>query len=87
MHGINGIFGVLVVGLFAKESGLFFGGGGSQLVTQTIGVLSISLFSFVATYLILQLMKKTSGIRVSKEVELSVLNAASLGIESYSTFE
>lgn len=87
VHGINGLFGTIAVGLFAKESGLFFGGGATQLVTQTIGVLSIALFSFVLTYLILQLMKRTIGIRVSKEVELSGLDAASLGIESYSTFE
>ena len=87
VHGINGLFGTIAVGLFATESGLFFGGGTSQLITQIIGVGVIASFSFVITYVILQIMKRTIGIRVSREEELAGIDAASLGVEAYSTFE
>ena len=51
VHGINGLFGTIAVGLFASDGGLFFGGGSSQLITQIIGVLSIAVFSFIFTFL------------------------------------
>lgn len=87
VHGINGLFGTLAVGLFATENGLFFGGGFGQLGVQATGVLAIGSFSFVLTFIILTIMKSTIGIRVSKEVEHAGMDAAALGVESYSTFE
>jgi len=87
VHGVNGMFGTIAVGFFAIEKGLFFGGGASQLVTQIIGVVTIATFSFVVTFIILKLMKSTIGIRVSREEEFAGIDAASLGVESYSTFE
>jgi ammonium transporter, Amt family len=87
VHGVNGLFGTVAVGLFATENGLFFGGGATQLGVQVIGVLAIGTFSFVLTFVILKIMKNTFGIRVSREVELAGMDAATLGLESYSTFE
>lgn len=87
VHGVNGMFGTIAVGFFAIEKGLFFGGGASQLGTQLLGVVSIAAFSFIATFIILKIMKSTIGIRVSREEEFAGIDAASLGVESYSTFE
>ncbi len=87
VHGINGLFGTIAVGLFASESGLFFGGGSAQLGVQTLGVVVIAIFSFVVTYLVFTLLKMTVGVRVSREEENAGIDAASLGIEAYSTFE
>lgn len=87
VHGCNGLFGTIAVGLFAKEKGLLLGGGTQLFITQTIGVLVIGIFSFGVTYLILTLLKKSIGIRVSREEELSGIDAGSFGVESYSTFE
>lgn len=73
VHGINGLFGTIAVGFFAQEYGLFFGGGTSLLITQIIGVLSIALFSFYLTYVIMGLHKITVGIecqRKKKRLEL-----------------
>ncbi len=36
VHGVNGLFGTLAVGLFAIEGGLFYGGGASLLLTQIL---------------------------------------------------
>ncbi|MDH3243542.1 MAG: ammonium transporter [Saprospiraceae bacterium] len=87
VHGINGIWGTIAVGLFATESGLLFGGGASQLATQTIGVFTIAAFSFIATYIVFILLKSTVGLRVSREEENAGIDAATFGVESYSTFE
>lgn len=87
VHGINGLFGTIAVGLFASESGLFFGGGFSLLITQTLGVLAVGGFSFLVTFIVMTIMKKTIGIRVSREEEIAGIDAVSFGAEAYSTFE
>ncbi len=87
VHGINGLWGTLAVGLFATESGLLFTGSAAQLSIQAIGVLTIATFSFVLTYAILSIVKATMGIRVSREEELAGTDAVEYGVEAYSTFE
>ncbi len=87
VHGVNGLFGTVAVGFFAQEGGLLFGGGTSLLFTQIIGVLSIALFSFCLTYLIMKFLKMTVGIRVSKEEEKAGIDAVSFGVKSYTSNE
>ena len=87
VHGVNGLFGTVAVGFFAQEGGLLFGGGTSLLFTQIIGVLSIALFSFCLTYLIMKLLKMTVGIRVSIEEEKAGIDAVSFGVKSYTSNE
>ena len=87
VHGINGLFGTIAVGLFASEGGLFFGGGVSLLAIQALGVLVIGAFSFIVTFIILKIMKKTIGIRVSQREERAGIDAVSFGVEAYTTFE
>ncbi|MCL4122418.1 UNVERIFIED_CONTAM: hypothetical protein GTU68_044499 [Idotea baltica] len=87
VHGVNGLFGTIAVGLFAADGGLFFGGGSALLVTQLIGVLAIAAFSFLVTFLVMTIMKKTIGIRVSEKEEQAGIDAVSFGVEAYTTFE
>ena len=87
VHGINGAWGTLAVGLFAIEGGLFKGGGASQLITQLIGLLAIIMMSFVITFALMSIIKATIGIRISQEDETAGLDAAEFGIESYTEFE
>lgn len=87
VHGVNGLFGTLAVGLFAAEGGLLFGGGSALFVTQLIGVITIASFSFVVTYILFKIIDKTIGIRISREEEIAGIDAASFGVESYSTHE
>ena len=87
VHGINGLFGTVAVGLFAKEKGLFFGGGTSLLSTQIIGVLAIALFSFCLTYFAMRILKMTIGIRISEEEEKKGIDAISFGVNSYTSNE
>lgn len=87
VHGVNGLFGTIAVGLFATDGGLFSGGGTDLLVTQVIGVLAIATFSFVLTFVIMTIMKKTIGIRVTRREERAGIDAVSFGVEAYTTFE
>ncbi|MDG2491237.1 MAG: ammonium transporter [Flavobacteriaceae bacterium] len=87
VHGVNGLFGTLAVGLFAAEGGLLFGGGSDLFVKQLIGVITIASFSFVVTYILFKIIDKTIGIRISREEEIAGIDAASFGVESYTTHE
>ena len=83
VHGVNGLFGTIAVGLFATEGGLFFGGGTSLLMTQMIGVAVIAIFSFCLTYLVMTLLKKAIGIRISAEEEEKGIDLSTFGVQSY----
>ena len=83
VHGVNGLFGTLAVGLFAIEGGLFYGGGTSLLLTQILGVSAIALFSFTLTFIIMKLLKISIGIRISNEDEEAGIDASSFGVQSY----
>lgn len=87
VHGINGLFGTIAVGLFASEKGLFFGGETSLLFTQILGGLIIGVCSFIFTFIIMKILKKTIGIRVSEQEEEAGLDAVSLGVEAYSSYK
>ena len=84
VHGINGLFGTLAVGFFATEGGLFFGGGTDLLITQLIGVLTIALFSFSITFILMRVLKSLIGIRITSEEEEAGIDSVSFGVKSYS---
>jgi len=87
VHGVNGLWGTLAVGLFAAEGGLFFGGGAGQLITQFIGVATIAAMAFILTFVLFKILDMTIGVRISREEELAGIDAASFGVDAYSTFE
>ena len=83
VHGVNGLFGTMAVGFFAIEGGLFYGGGISLLVTQILGVITIALFSFTVTFMIMKFLKLIIGVRISSEDEEAGIDASSFGVQSY----
>ena len=84
VHGINGLFGTLAVGFFALEGGLFFGGGTDLFITQLVGVLTIALFSFSITFILMKVLKSLVGIRITSEEEEAGIDTVSFGVKSYS---
>lgn len=87
VHGINGAWGTLAVGLFAMEGGLFTGGGIDQFIVQLTGLVAIIAMSFLLTFVLMTVLKLTIGVRISKEDETAGLDAAEYGLESYTEFE
>jgi Amt family ammonium transporter len=89
VHLVNGVWGTLSVGLFASRndvSGLFYGGGVTQLLIQLKGVVAVAAFTMIATALVWFVLKLTLGIRVSPEEELEGLDKGEHGMEAYPGF-
>jgi Amt family ammonium transporter len=82
VHGICGAFGTVMVGLFATDGGLFFGGGLRYLGVQTLGVVAVIAWVGIAMFAIFSLIKATIGLRVSREEELSGLDLVEHGLPS-----
>jgi len=74
VHGVCGALGTLLVGVFATDGGLLYGGGFHQLGVQAIGVLAIGAWAIVTSFIVLYTLKKTIGLRVSKEEEVDGLD-------------
>ena len=87
VHGVVGVWGTVVIGLWGIEGdtaiGLFNGGGAAQLGVQALGALAYALWAVVLSFVILFTLKKTIGLRVSKEVEEKGLDLAEHGTIAY----
>ncbi|MCU7959168.1 MAG: ammonium transporter [gamma proteobacterium symbiont of Bathyaustriella thionipta] len=88
VHGVGGILGTFLAGIFAStELGLFSGQGflnesissiGEQLGVQIIGIVAVAVFTVIMTWAILKLVGlMTGGLRVSAEDESQGLDIAS----------
>jgi len=87
VHGVNGLWGTVAVGLFAAGKGLFLCGKVDFLFVQALGGFACAIFSFVISFLVFVVMKKTVGLRVSKNEEIAGVDLVTYGVEAYATFE
>ena len=87
VHGISGAFGTLMVGLFATEGGLFYGGGASLLGVQAIGVLAVGAWVGMTAFIVFKAVDIFMGLRVSAKEERVGLDLEEHGMESYADFE
>jgi Amt family ammonium transporter len=80
VHGIGGIVGALLTGIFASESlggmGLPNGSIGSQFVSQLIGVVFTIVYCGVLSFVILKIVDALVGLRVSADEESQGLDLA-----------
>lgn len=83
VHGVCGFLGTVLVGLFALDGGLFYGGSGKLLWVQTYGSLSYVLWVLIVSFPVLFLLKKTLGLRVTKKEELEGLDIHEHGMSAY----
>ena len=83
VHGVCGALGTLLVGLFATDGGLFYGGGASLLISQAIGVVAIGAWAFGLGLILFQTLKATMGLRVSEQEEREGLDIHEHGQSSY----
>ncbi|MCH4293029.1 ammonium transporter [Shewanella sp. 3B26] len=77
VHGVAGIFGLLLVPLSNADA---------TLTGQLFGIVSIFAWVFGASFVVWLVLKKTMGIRVSEEEEYNGMDASDCGIDAYPEF-
>jgi Amt family ammonium transporter len=95
VHCVNGMWGVLSVGLFADGTygdglngvsggvrGLFYGDP-SQLLAQLITMAVLVVYGFGVAFLFFKVLDKTWGIRVNPQDELDGLDLPEMGVLAY----
>lgn len=87
VHGVGGILGSILVGVFAEESingvGGLINGDVHQLLIQIAGVLIISAYAFIVTFIILKVVNKFVPVRVSEYEEQRGLDISIHHEEAY----
>lgn len=86
VHGVCGAYGTVMVGLFATEGGLLYGGGAALLGVQSLGVLAVAAWTVVTTLILFKTLKATVGLRVSVAEEEEGLDVGEHGMEAYADF-
>jgi Amt family ammonium transporter len=99
VHGTNGAWGVLALGLLADGrygdgwngvpgavTGLLYGDA-RQFVAQCIGTITCFVFVFVTMYVFFKVLDAVIGNRVSAEAELAGLDLPEMGALAYPEFE
>lgn len=101
VHGLNGAWGTIAVGLFADGkygdglngvsggvTGLFYGGGVSQLVAQLIGVASCFVATGLLSVIVFKLVTLLSGgtQRPTEAMEIEGSDIPEMGVNGYHGF-
>ncbi len=97
VHGVNGAWGCLSIGLFADGTygdgwngvsgtvtGLFYGGGLSQFWAEAIGVVTCFVTLSIISIIVFKIIDAIVGNRVSQEVEIEGLDIPEMGLAGYS---
>lgn len=99
VHFVNGAWGLIAVGLFADGTygdglngvaggvtGLFYGGGATQLIAQLIAVGVILAWGTGVGYIFYKVLDMIIGIRVPANDEINGLDIPEMGIKAYPDF-
>lgn len=86
VHGICGALGTILVGVFATENGLLYGGGFEQLGIQAVGVLGVAAWTMGTAFVLFKIIKAVTGLRVKKEDEIAGLDIGEHGTQAYGDF-
>ena len=73
VHGIGGIFGTIMIGVF----------GFGSITTQLGSILIVGVFTFVVSVVILLIAKAIVGLRVDEESETNGLDLSAHGERAY----
>jgi Amt family ammonium transporter len=80
-HGVGGIVGMILTGVYAKEVGLFYGHY-TTFLYHLLGLVIVSVFSFAGSYILYKITNLITPLRVSAENEILGLDYSQHG-ETY----
>ena len=78
VHLVNGIWGTIATGIFAKDV---------SLMAQIKGVVVVGIFAFAVSYVIIYLINKFVPFRADDEDEIEGLDVKECGLEAYPEFK
>jgi Amt family ammonium transporter len=97
VHGVNGAWGCLSLGLFADGTygdgwngvagpvtGLFYGGGMSQLWAEIIGVITCFVTLSIISIIVYKIAEVIVGNRIEEDIEIEGLDIPEMGVPGYS---
>jgi ammonium transporter, Amt family len=89
VHGVGGLLGALLTGVFAQRSlneagrdGVIAGNAG-QMVPQLAGIVAVGLYAALVTFVLLKLIDKVLGLRVPENNEREGLDETEHGETGY----
>ena len=82
VHLVNGIWGTLAVGIFAASPS-----DGITFMGQLQGVITVALFAFISSYIVLFIINKIMPLRTTNDEELEGLDVNECGVEAYPEFK
>lgn len=89
VHGVCGFLGTVLIGFFgtgaagnSDMAGLFYGGGLHLLGIQLLGAVAVLAWTLVTAGIVMLVLKKTCGLRVSEVEELEGLDISEHGLTS-----
>jgi ammonium transporter, Amt family len=98
VHGVNGAWGVLALGLFADGkygdgwngvkgtvTGLFYGDS-SQFIAQCVGTVANIVYVFIISWVFFKVLDMVVGLRVPKDMELEGCDQGEVSVTAYPDF-
>ncbi len=98
VHGVNGAWGVLALGLFADGTygdgwngvagpvrGLLYGDA-SQFLAQVVGTVTNVVYVAAISWALFAILKATMGLRVSEEAEIDGVDQSEVAVVAYPDF-
>jgi Amt family ammonium transporter len=87
VHGFNGVFGTIAVGLFDKSQGLLTTGHFSLFFVQVLGAAVVVIWGLVGGTIMAKVCERTVGLRASEREEEEGLDMSYHGIPAYNDLE
>jgi Amt family ammonium transporter len=87
VHGFNGVFGTIAVGLFDESEGLFTTGHIHLLGIQLLGAVVVVIWGLFGGAMMAKICQKTVGLRATEHDEEEGLDMAYHGIPAYNELE
>jgi ammonium transporter, Amt family len=87
VHGFNGVFGTIAVGLFDSTQGLLTTGNFSLLKVQVLGAAVVVVWGLIGGAFMAKVCEKTVGLRASEREEEEGLDMSYHGIPAYNELE
>ncbi len=85
VHGLCGAVGTALVGIFAVDGGLLYGGGLELLRVQIIGIMAVAFWTLLTCTIMFKLIDLTIGLRVAEEEEENGLDIVEHNFEGYAS--